>query len=66
MQGVRDALVTSMSPQQLGEDLVVTIGLSEQARDGSVDLRSRQDYDPVRRMHLFHLDVVPAAGASPV
>jgi hypothetical protein len=66
MQGVRDALLASLSPQQLGEDLVVTIGLTAQARGGSVDLRSRQDYDAVRRLHLFHLDVVPAAGASPV
>lgn len=66
MQGVHDALVESLGQQQLGEDLVVKIALSERARDGKVDMRSRQAYDPIRRMHLFHLDLVPVDGASPV
>jgi hypothetical protein len=64
MQGVQDALVESLRAQQLGEDLVVRIGLTDRARDARVDLRSRQDYDPVRRLHSFSLDVVPEDGGA--
>jgi hypothetical protein len=67
MKGLRSALVASLRAQQLGEDLVVRIGLTDRARDVEVDLRSRQDYDPVRRLHSFSLEVVsPDGGATSV
>jgi hypothetical protein len=67
MQAVRDALVSELNPQQLGEDLVVRISLAESVGVDGVDLRQRQSYDAVRRLHRFTLDVVPAqGGASPV
>jgi hypothetical protein len=64
MKGVHDALVASLRAQQLGEDLVVRVGLTDHARDAGVDLRSRQDHDPVRRLYSFSLDVVPKDGGA--
>jgi hypothetical protein len=64
MKGVHDALVASLRAQQLGEDLVVRVGLTDRARDAEVDLRSRQDHDPVRRLHSFSLDVVSKDGGA--
>jgi len=64
MKGVHGALVASLRAQQLGEDLVVRVGLTDRARDASVALRSRQGYDPVRRLHNFSLDVVPEDGGA--
>ena len=67
MRGVRDALVAELTPQQLGEDLVVRIALAESVGVDGIDLRQRQSYDAVRRLHRFTLDVVPTeGGASPV
>lgn len=63
MASVHDALVASLRPQQLGEDLVVQVGLTEAAR-GELEVRQRQDYDPIRRLHSFTLDVAPRDGAG--
>lgn len=56
---VRDSLVASLRPQQVGQDLIVRIALTERARRAEVDLRQRQSYDPVRRLHHFALELVP-------
>jgi hypothetical protein len=64
MQGVRSALVDSVKGQQLGEDLVVRVALSELGRSGGFDTRSRQSADPVRGLHLFALDLVPRDGGA--
>ena len=64
VNGVRDGLIASLQTQQLGEDLVVLVGLTDHARDVEVDLRSRQAYDRVRRLHSFSLDVVPKDGGA--
>ena len=63
MGGVADALVASLRPQQLGEDLVVQVGLTNEA-GGKLDVRQRQEYDPIRRLHSFTLDVSPEGGAA--
>jgi hypothetical protein len=62
LEGVRGELVASLVPQQLGEDLVVRIGLADEAKAGGYDLRSRQGADPVRGVHVFALDLVPPDG----
>jgi hypothetical protein len=64
MKGVRDAMIESLQAQQLGEDLVVRIVLTDHARNVEVDLRSRQFYDPVRRLHSVSLDAVPKNGGG--
>lgn len=63
MRGVTDALISSLRPQQLGEDLMITLALTEEA-EGDIDVRQRQDYDQIRRLHSFTLDVSPPGGAA--
>ena len=63
MQGVTDSLVASLQPQQLGEDLVIKVGLTDSA-GGNLDVRQRQAYDAIRRLHSFTLDVSPEGGAA--
>jgi hypothetical protein len=66
MEGIEDALVGSLSARQLGEDLVVQVALQDGAKDG-VDVRSLQDFDAIRTLHSFTLNLVPSdQGASGV
>jgi hypothetical protein len=62
VDGVTGPLVRSLQPQQLGEDLVVRVVLTEAADDDKVDIRSRQVFDAVRDVHIFALDLVPVDG----
>ncbi len=59
LEAAHDALVARLGPQQLGQDLVVRVQLTEPAREDGVELRQRQSYDAVRRLHRFTLDVAP-------
>ncbi len=54
-----DALVAGLVPQQLGQDLVVRLQLTEVAREGEMELRQRQSYDAVRRLNRFSIDIAP-------
>jgi hypothetical protein len=64
MQGSHSLLVEDVRPQQLGEDLVVRVALSELGRGDTFETRSRQSTDPVRGLHRFALDFVPADGGA--
>ncbi|MGH0028649.1 MAG: hypothetical protein ACQGVC_02575 [Myxococcota bacterium] len=64
MKGVSSPLVRSVRGQQLGEDLVVRVGLTELGRDGAFDTRSRQSVDAVRGVHVFAIDFVPNDGGA--
>ena len=64
MEGVESALVESIRPQQLGEDLVVRVDLTEHGRGDHVETRSRQGSDPIRGLHSFSLDLVPKDGGA--
>jgi hypothetical protein len=64
MAGAASALVRSVKPQQLGEDLVVRVDLTDAGRDEAIETRSRQGVDPVRGLHSFALDLVPADGGA--
>jgi len=66
LSAMRGSLVEEVGAQQLGEDLLIRIGLARIARDGGVEARSRQSFDPVRGTHLFALDLVPAEAGEPV
>lgn len=54
-----NALVGELASQQLGQDLVVRVELTEEAREGETEVRQRQSYDSVRRLNLFTLDIAP-------
>jgi hypothetical protein len=64
LEGVQSPLIASLVAQQLGEDLVVRIGLREQAQAAGYELRSRQGRDAARGVHVFALDVVPPDGGA--
>jgi hypothetical protein len=59
---VRNPLIASVRPQQLGEDLVVRFALTEHADSNAT--RNLQSYDPVRRLHTFTVSVEPKGGAG--
>jgi hypothetical protein len=59
IEGMGSPLISSVKAQQIGEDLVVRVALTESARDGQVETRSRKAYDAVRGLHNFALDLVP-------
>ena len=67
VDGVRSSLLERVKAQQLGEDLVVRVALTEAARARKLETRSRQSVDPIRGLHSFALDLVaPADGETPV
>jgi hypothetical protein len=67
LEGVQSSILKSVKAQQLGEDLVVRVALTDEARARKVETRSRQSFDPVRGLHIFSLDVIaPEDGATPV
>jgi hypothetical protein len=62
MRGVESSLIRRVQPQQLGEDLVVRVDLTDLARSDAFETRSRQWDDPVRGLHGFALDLVSRGG----
>jgi hypothetical protein len=67
LQGVRSSVLESVKAQQLGEDLVVRVSLTEAAREKKLETRSRQSFDPVRGVYAFALDLIPPEdGETPV
>jgi hypothetical protein len=62
--GVASALVSEVQAQQLGEDLMVRVSLTELASSASFETRSRQWFDPVRGLHVFSLDLARRDGDS--
>ena len=59
IKSASSALVTSLTARQLGEDLLLQVAFGDVARE-QVEVRSRQSYDPIRELHSFALDFVPA------
>ena len=58
MRGVESSLVKRLQAQQLGEDLMVRVDLTELGRSDAFETRSRQWVDPVRGLHGFALDLL--------
>jgi hypothetical protein len=48
LEGVQSSVLESVKAQQLGEDLVVRVALTDEARARKFETRSRQAFDPVR------------------
>ena len=64
VEGIESPLVEGLVAQQLGEDLVMRVSLSEVARSDKVDTRSRQGVDAVRGLHSFGLELIPPDGGA--
>lgn len=63
LDDLRDPLIAEVFGQQLGEDLLVKVSLSEAARGGTRVL-SRQQYNAARDLHEFVLELVPEDGGT--
>lgn len=60
--GLKSPLVASVGAQQLGSDLMLRVALADAEAARGLDLRSRQGHDPLRDLHTFSVDFVPADG----
>lgn len=63
MKGIKSSNIKSLKGQQLGEDLVVRVTLTERAR-GNIEPRSTQGYDAVRGLHEFTINLNPSDGGA--
>ena len=66
LEGVQSSMLKSVKAQQLGEDLVVRVSLTDAARARKIETRSRQSFDPVRGLHVRARLVAPDDGSTPV
>jgi hypothetical protein len=65
MRGVSSDNIKSLRAEQLGEDLVVRVQLHAAAQN-ELELRSTQEYDSVRELHEFTVELVPSEGNAAV
>jgi len=65
MRGISSDNIKLLRAEQLGEDLVVRVQLHD-ADPGGLDLRSTRDYDAVRELHHFTVELVRKAGNAAV
>lgn len=64
VEAIRSPLIAEGYGQQLGEDLMIKLVLSDSAARESIEVRSRQRYDAPRDHYEFALDLVPADSAA--
>jgi hypothetical protein len=62
LRETRSSLIAGVQTQQLGEDLMVRVRLTELGNSDAIETRSRQGFDPVRSVHAFALDLTPRGG----
>jgi len=63
VEDVHSPLIDESHAQQLGEDLMIRLTLSDRGQN-LAELRSRQDYDAPRDLHAFILDLAPSDGGA--
>lgn len=63
LERVHSPLIEDAETLQLGEDLLVRVGLPQHLVDG-VDLRSRPSRDELRDLYAYTVDIVPATGVA--
>lgn len=67
LDGLRSPVVGRVEALQVGEDLLLQVGLTASAREDSLQIRSRQAHDPIRDVHRYAVDLVPGdSGAAAV
>jgi len=65
VEGMRSPLVAEVLGQQLGEDLLVSVVLSDEAM-ASTEIRSRNGHDAARDLHDFTVELIPDDGGAEV
>ncbi|MGI9431448.1 MAG: hypothetical protein ACR2PQ_04505 [Myxococcota bacterium] len=63
LERIRSPLIEDAETLQLGEDLLVRVGLPAHLVDG-VDLRSRPSRDDLRDLYAYTVDIVPSTGVA--
>ena len=66
IDGTRSPLLSEIYAQQLGEDLLVKVGLSERALGEGIEPRTRQAYEAARELYTFTVDLTPVGGGAAV
>ncbi len=61
---IRSPLIGEAYAQQLGEDLMVKLVLTERGLADGTEVRSRQSYDAPRRLHEFGIDLFSRDGGA--
>ncbi len=61
LDDMRSPLIAEVFGQQLGEDLLVKVSLTDAATDAT-EVRSRQQYNAARDLHEFVLELLPSDG----
>jgi hypothetical protein len=61
LAGLRSPLLASADARQLGEDLLIGVKLAPGLTGEDLELRSREQHDPVRGLHRFTVDMIPRA-----
>jgi hypothetical protein len=64
VESLSSPLIDEGYGQQLGEDLMVKVVLSEQGRGERTEVRSRQSYNAPRDVYEFAIDLVPSDGGA--
>jgi len=65
LQGISSPTIDSIASQQLGEDLMLRVEWTPEAKAAKPELRSRTGEDPARGLHVFSLDLSrPDAAAA--
>jgi hypothetical protein len=63
LERIHSPLIEDAETLQLGEDLLVRVGLPQHLVEG-VDLRSRPSRDELRDLYTYTVDIVPATGVA--
>lgn len=64
VESLSSPLIDEGYGQQLGEDLMVKVVLSEEGRSDRIEVRSRQSYNAPRDVYEFSIDLVPSDGGA--
>jgi len=64
IESISSPLIASISAQQLGEDLMLRVEWTPEAKSPKPELRSRTGEDPARGLHVFSLDLSKAGAGG--
>jgi len=64
LEGVHSPLIGGGYAQQLGQDLLIQLELSDAAMQARLEPRARERYDAARELHEFSVDLVPKDGGA--
>jgi len=64
LDAIHSPLVSRVAAQQLGEDLLVRVDLSDEGRARNLELRQREEREPARDLSRFSIELAPPGGVA--